>query len=225
MTLNERWKQLDQRFVRLAKREKLLVSAAVLVGTVFLGNVLFVEPQLKAVKSARSGVEKATAEIATLSGELSGLKDQLKRDPNAIARTELAALRARINEIGSEIESQQSVLVPPDRMNQLLETLLQRHPALRLVSLKSLPPTSMLPPLQSSGESRPAAREFDLYRHGVEVRIEGTYADLYAYLLSLERHEQKLLWSEVRLAVEEYPRAQLLVVVHTLSADRAWLKI
>lgn len=220
-----RWKMLDERFSRLARREKVLVAGAALFGVLMVGNSLLVEPQMKAAKGAKRGIEQASGEIGALGSQLAGLREQLKADPDAGAKAELSALKAKIEERSRSINSQQSTLVPPDRMNTLLETLLRRHPALRLVSLKSLPPVSLLPAVKDAKDGKPSAREFDLYRHGVEVRVSGSYADLYAYLLSLEKHEQKLLWGEVRLLVEEYPRAQLTIVVHTLSSDQAWLKI
>lgn len=223
--LHTRLKALDERFERLARREKILVAVAAVVGVAMIGSALLVEPQAKAVKSAKQGVEQANNQIATLGAELAQMRQQVKTDPDAGRKAELAALREKLAEVSRRIESRQSALVPPDRVNLLLETLLRRHPALQLVSLKSLPPASLLPAAKDSADGKAAAREFDLYRHGVEVRLAGTYADLHAYLLALERHDQKLLWGEVRLAVEEYPRAQLVIVVHTLSSEQAWLKI
>lgn len=225
MNFGKHFQLLNERYARLVRREKILVALAAVGGTALLGNALFLEPQANAVKQAKQGVEQANGDLATLSAQRVALRDQLNADPDATRKAELAALRAKIDSVSEQIAARQSALVPPDRMNALLETLLRRHPALRLVSLKSLPPVSMLPAVKSGADGKGAVREFDLFRHGVEVRIEGAYADLYAYLLGLEQHDQKLLWSEVRLAVEEHPRAQLVIVVHTLSADRAWLRI
>lgn len=225
MSIPDRMKALDERFARLVRREKILVAAAAIVGVGLLGNTLLVDPQAVAVKATKKGLDQANGDAAILSAQLASLRDQLKADPDAARKAELATLRTKVDSVSEQIAARQSALVPPDRMNVLLETLLKRHPALRLVSLKSIAPVSMLPPLKESGEGKAGQREFDLYRHGVEVRIEGSYADLYAYLLGVEQHDQKMLWSEVRLQVDEYPRAQLVVVVHTLSADRAWLRI
>jgi MSHA biogenesis protein MshJ len=218
-------KDLNVRFNRLAIRERALVAFAAIVGVTMIGSSLLVDPQLKAVRSTKANIEQTNTQIATLGIELAQMRQQVKTDPDADRKAELAALREKLAEVSQRIESRQSSLVPPDRVSHLLETLLRRNPALQLLSLKSLPPVSLLADAKGSSDGKATVREFDLYRHGVEVRIAGSYADLHAYLLAIERHDQKLLWGEVRLAVEEYPRAQMVIVVHTLSSEQAWLKI
>jgi len=45
------------------------------------------------------------------------------------------------------------------------------------------------------------------------------------YLADLEKMPQRMLWSSVKLTVEEYPRARMTFVVYTLSLDKAWLVV
>lgn len=111
-------------------------------------------------------------------------------------------------------------------MNGLLESLLSRHAGLRLVSLKTLAPQSVLPVVAvKEGEAKPAERSFDLFRHGVEIRLEGNYGQLQAYLTQLEKLQQKLLWGALSYRVIDYPRAEMSLVVYTLSPDKTWLAL
>ncbi|WP_374562667.1 hypothetical protein [Ideonella sp.] len=65
-----------------------------------------------------------------------------------------------------------------------------------------------------------------LYRHGVEITVEGAYGDLMGYLASLEALPgPRLLWGGVKLKVEKHPTVQLSLTVYTLSLDRAWLEL
>ncbi len=65
-----------------------------------------------------------------------------------------------------------------------------------------------------------------LYRHGVEITVEGAYGDLMGYLSSLETLPgPRLLWGGVKLKVEKHPTVQLSLTVYTLSLDRAWLEL
>ena len=224
--MKARWKALDGRFASLARREKMLIASSGVVGALMIGSSLFVEPQINAAKVAKRAVDQSNNDMALLSSQLVSLNDQLKSDPDAARKAELAALRAKIVEMTQKIAAQQSALVPPERMNKVLETILQRHPTLRMVSLKTLKPSSVLSAQSESADGKTSGRrEFDLFRHGVEVRISGTYSDLYEYLRGLEQQPQKLIWTEVELATEEYPRAVLTIVLHTLSSERAWLEI
>lgn len=65
-----------------------------------------------------------------------------------------------------------------------------------------------------------------LYRHGVEITVEGSYGDLMAWLFSLENLPgPRLLWGGVKLNVDQHPTVRLSLTVYTLSLDRAWLEL
>ena len=70
-----------------------------------------------------------------------------------------------------------------------------------------------------------AANPPTLYRHGVELVLEGGFNDLLAYLLAAEALPQRMLWGSVSLKVEQHPRSVLTLRVYTLSRDRHWLEI
>ena len=64
----------------------------------------------------------------------------------------------------------------------------------------------------------------EVWKHGVELRVQGSYADLTSYLSELERLPQRLIWGEVRLKAE-YPRSELHLKIYTYSLDQAWLRL
>jgi MSHA biogenesis protein MshJ len=65
-----------------------------------------------------------------------------------------------------------------------------------------------------------------LYRHGVEITVEGSYGDLMGYLSALESLPgPRLLWGGIKLKVEKHPTVQLSLTVYTLSLDKAWLEL
>jgi MSHA biogenesis protein MshJ len=64
-----------------------------------------------------------------------------------------------------------------------------------------------------------------LYRHGVELTVDGSYADLLTYLKALEAMPQRVLWGGVQLKVEQHPKATLTLRLYTLSLSRTWLEI
>lgn len=65
-----------------------------------------------------------------------------------------------------------------------------------------------------------------LYRHGVEITVEGGYGELMGYLSSLEKMPgPRLLWGGIKLKVEKHPTVQLSLTVYTLSLDKTWLEL
>ena len=73
---------------------------------------------------------------------------------------------------------------------------------------------------EAPAAAKPAA---GLYKHGVEIRLEGAYAELADYLVRLEKTPQKLLWSNLVLSADKHPKLVLTLTVYTLSLDRTWL--
>ena len=72
----------------------------------------------------------------------------------------------------------------------------------------------------AANDSRPG-----LYRHGVELVLEGGYADLLSYLRAMEALPQRVLWGSVSLKVAQHPTSVLTLRVYTISRERHWLEI
>lgn len=224
--MKARWQKLAARFEALSRRERALVAAALVGGTLLVGFVLLIDPVAARNKSMRQGIERQSAELAGLQSQLAALENQLRADPDAARKQQIQDLAVSLQDLGKRLRAAENGLVPPERMNSLLEAMLRRHPGLRLVSLKTLKPTGILGvPAAADGKPESAAGSLEIYRHGVELRLEGSFGDLQAYVEQLEKEQPRLLWGEMALRVEEHPRAMLTLVIYTLSAEKAWLAI
>lgn len=227
MSLRQTWNRLNERYVALSQRERTMVALAVVLGPLMIGYSLFVDPQSARLKAMQATLSSEAASVANLQAEAANLQQQLSIDPDAGRKADLAALNGERDKLDEQLRQFSSVLVRPEEMNGLLERLLARHVGLRLVSLKTLPPESVLPASEAKeGDGKPAEqRSFDLFRHGVEIRLEGGFGQLQAYLAQLEKLQQKLLWGKLEYRVLDYPRAELILTVYTLSPDRTWLAL
>jgi len=228
-TFRQQWQALAVRFDARMPRERALLATALVGGTVLLGNLLVIDPALLRARQSARAAEQQQTEAQSLAAQAGTLKALLQADPDAARKAEIATRQRELTAVEAELKALEGDFVPPAQMNALLEQLLASHPRLRLVSLKSLPPVNLAaPPAASAAPAAPAqppADELGLYRHGVEVRIEGSYADLHAWLAQVEAAQQKLLWGDVRFSVVDHPRSLLTATVYTLSTDKAWLAI
>ena len=225
--LRQLWSRLNEKYISLAKRERLLVALALLLGPLLIGHALFIDPQRARINGVENTIATESASAAQLQAEAANLQQQLAIDPDAGRKAELAALNGERDKLDEQLRLLGSALVRPDEMNGLLEGLLARHQGLRLLSLKTLAPQSVLQREEApkEGEAKTAERTFDLYRHGVEIRLEGSYGLLQAYLSQLEKLPQHLLWGQLSYRVIDYPRAEMTLTVYTLSPDRTWLAL
>jgi MSHA biogenesis protein MshJ len=226
-SLRQFWGRLNARYTALSRRERLLVALAAILGPLMIGNALLVSPQQARVKGLENGLATQSASATQLQAEVGNLQQQLNTDPDAGRKAELASLNGERERLDEQLRQFGTVLVRPEEMNTLLERLLARNAGLRLVSLKTLAPQSVLQQGESAkvGEGKPTERSFDLYRHGVEIRLEGSYGQLQSYLAQLEKSQQRLLWGALSYRVIEHPKAELTLTVFTLSPDKTWLAL
>ena len=121
-------------------------------------------------------------------------------------------------------------------MNALLQDMLARNPRLQLVGLSTLPATPLVEkraPAEKINATASAPKSQDklvaatsnVFKHGVQITLQGSYADLHDYLAALEKLPWRMLWSRASLSADDYPRLTLTVTIYTLSLDKAWLVI
>lgn len=221
------WSELSARYAALTRRERMLVAAALVLGPLLIGNALFVDPQWTLAKGLQNTITTESASLAGLQAQVTSLQQQLNIDPDAGKKAELASMTVEREKLDEQLKQFGTSLVRPEDMNGLLERLLAKQSGLRLLSLKTLPPQSVLGQKEQAKDSdgKPIERSFDLYRHGVEIRLEGSYGQLQAYLTQLEKLPQRLLWGQLDYRVVEYPRSEMTLTVYTLSPDKTWLTL
>ncbi|MBL8481021.1 MAG: type II secretion system protein M [Rhodocyclaceae bacterium] len=229
-----------KRFDALARRERALVAGAAFAALLLLGWSYLIEPAWRDGTRARADAAVLREESARLAGQAAELEAQA-RDPAAGLRARIAAARARIAASAQELDAARAALLEAQDAPRVLEALLARHPGVRLVNLKLAPPrpqggdgaaaapataaaatpgAAAAAPAAAAGAGTPA-----LYRHAIEITLEGSYAELAGYLAELEREPRKLYWSAVELDAAAWPRISMKLGVSTLSLERAWLAI
>lgn len=242
--MKQKWLELAARFDALARRERIMAALGLLFGCGFLGYSLLIEPEL-----IRQTI--LTKRIAQMAGELTATEAQLVmiqaklKDPDAINRAALEQGRKELAVLDTKLRSLENSMVPPEKMQVFLESLLSKNRNLELLALRTLPPTPLIERAESAGnggavaspqegarkgEKTAAAKPVvvaapNIYKHGVEIRIAGRYNDLLMYLVEMERMPQHIMWNRLSLVTEQYPRNVLTLTVYTLSLDKQWLVV
>jgi MSHA biogenesis protein MshJ len=230
--LQQTWQGWAQRFAALQPREKYLIIGAVLFAVLFGGHTVWIEP-------AQLQKSRLTKAIAQQQGEQSTLQAQRQvlvaqdNDPDAASRAALAQVQQALADADRDIHGFDGVLVPPRQAPVLLQSLLGRHRGLTLVSLATLPPQPLIamPDEKKALDGKPAeaqrapeAAGSNIFKHGIEIKIAGSYNDLLAYVNALETGPQKLLWGGMSLS-SQYPVSELTLTVYTLSLESIWLTV
>jgi len=234
---------LVERLDTLAQRERMAVFAAAALAIVALVYVAGIEPALQRSKllAARNADQQRL--LATAQVQQRELAQSLAQDQDAELRAQIARKQRQLADIDTRLASLQRTLVSPERMLGVLRELMGREQGVQLVSLRNLPAKPLVgtPPLLSrnpgsdalpSAEQGPAAKQGpaaeqgggSIYRHGVEIVVQGNYLALLAYVARLERQPWQVFWGKTVLSAD-YSTVVVSLTLYTLSLDKAWLTL
>ncbi|USX12062.1 hypothetical protein NHH88_20455 [Oxalobacteraceae bacterium OTU3CAMAD1] len=244
--LQQQWLKLSTKLDAMTLRERAMVFVAVTAAILFLIFTMAVEPMLAKQKLLLAQIKQQQNQIAGIDLEITAKAQGFNLDPDAQERARLLAARAEIDRISAGLLAVQKGLVAPEKIAPLLENLLSGHGKLRLMAMKTLPVTGMnesfaasappvaggaapvAAPAQPNQPPPPAAaqkpREL-LYRHGVEIVLQGSYLDMISYMAALEALPVQLFWGKASLDAQQYPNSRLTLTLYTLSLDQKWMKL
>lgn len=222
--MNRLWQRFAARYDQFSGRERLLVllaGAALLAALVFTGAMAPLLKESQAQRLKRQALARQLEATQAQQRQLAALPD-----PNMAAQQQLVAAQQRLAAVDRQLQTLQGQLVPAGQMGTLLERLLHANGRLALVSLKTLPAVPLAADLKAGAVAgKPGATAAGLYKHGVEITVQGNYFDLLAYLQSVERLPANMIWSDLRFKVDHYPVNTLSLTLYTLSLDPIWLSV
>lgn len=222
--MKERWDQLVVKVDGMSLRERALIFAAAAFALVSLINTLFLDPLLVQQKRLSSQVVQQQEKMKEVQSQLAGLLQAKQADKDAPQRERARQLREQIARGDTFLKDTQDKLVPPDKMAHLLEQVLTRNGRLQLVALNTLPVSNFIEPAE--GDAKGGAQSGrQIYKHGVQISVRGSYADLTQYLKTLEGLPTQMFWGMAKMNVVQYPQAELTLTLYTLSLDKTWLQV
>lgn len=205
--MKQAWQRLSARIDEMTLRQRAMLFATISLVVVVFVHVALIEPLLLRQKTLIDRSARNQSQLAAVRAQIEGMLKQQDepKDPEQLA---VLDLEARLAELERTVAARKGAFVAPTRLPELLKSLLGPGRPVRLESLRTVPAARV------EGGA-------DLYRHGLELTLRGSYFDLMQYLADLEKMPAKLLWGPVELQVEKYPEVRLTVQVQTLSTQRS----
>lgn len=214
------YEQWQDKFVALTHRERVLSLTAVLAVILLGGFVLFVEPTLVSLDKKKMEVQRQSAEVSRLKMQVEQLKIALREDPDAPIKARLAGIENQITDADAALAAQTEGLVPANQMSKLLEQVFAQFDALKLMEMRSIAPTAML-----VFEEEKELTDVNLFQHGVQITLQGSYFDIQTYLQRVEGLPYQFYWKKFDYNVGEYPVAEVQIEIYTLSTSRAFIGV
>lgn len=227
--MKQQWRRLADKIDALNLRERLLVFIMAALLLVTLINTVALDPLRAAQKNLSQQVIQRQGKVTALQAQIQAVLETSQHDPDAQNRARLERLKQQLAQSDATLQGLQHGLVAPDKMAGLLRDIIGKNQRLQLVNMTTLPASSLMASAEtkSAGGASTAVTPSDaqLYKHGVEITVLGSYPDLMNYLAELEKLPWQMFWGKVSLEVEGYPKARLVLTLYTLSLDKIWLSV
>ena len=147
-------------------------------------------------------------------------------------KKEYLGQRQRVDELDRQLSKLSSLLVAPDVMPHLLQSLVATSD-MEIVAFENMAPQPLLSSAQSEsnmiGKNSSAASQMvkplQLFRHGMSLQLRGSFASSLKYLKTLESQPWRFMWNSLHYEVDEYPNGNLTIKIETLSAKQYWLGV
>jgi MSHA biogenesis protein MshJ len=226
----------------LALRERAMVFIALVVVVVASFDALVLEPQFARGNELSQQMEHDQAQSIQMRAQIEALVAAYAHDPDVQKRKQVEALLQKTNQMRRQLQDVQKGLVAPDKMATMLQDILRQNGKLHLVALHTLPVADLLDSekkdddksgtanVQKKTDAKADAKNMSagsnlVYKHGVEMAIEGNYLDLLDYMQALEAMPWQLFWSRAKLDADDSGKLTLTLTLYTLSLDKDWLTI
>lgn len=212
-------------------REQILIGLTLLAATWGLWFVAIGGVVLDTKTEVVSSIDQLSQDMQVQSEERQRLLGEDRPSQRVVMQAQQNKLREMVVAQQLELDELLGRFVPPSKVPALLEDVLDDFSGLKLIRLASQPAEPLL--LKASAQSQDDGVEHQealqpqvkIYRHPIRMELEGGYADVIDYLLTLEQADWRFTWRKLEYVVEDYPNAQILIELETMSREKEWLGV
>lgn len=220
---NEVLMKIEKRFNAFSMREKLLILAA-LFFVIYSGwHALLYDYVLATDEEVAKKSQQIKQQINLLEGQIDTISQVLGRDPTFVLAQQARTLKGENEKLSQKVYENIKRMVSSKDMNTVLNHLIRESEGLTVINMQSLEtkPLFAAKTLVENGKSR----QLQVFNHGLRVELLGSYLDTFKFLKALEQQNTNVMWDELDYEVVKYPKAKILIVLHTLSLDEGWIDV
>lgn len=205
-------------------RERILIFLTLLAVIFFLWSFL-IQNRLDNVRKALDlDAQKVNSEQTALENRIVELTQAMTNDPAIIRKREIDDLNQQIGEVEARLSGLSQGLIGAAQLPEALEGVLQKATAIHVLQVQTLPVTELSlavkkPEQTTAPTIGKASGGTGVFKHGVLIRVGGTYQQLLQLMKAIESLEWKFYWESLDYQVTRYPEATIDIRVFTLSSE------
>ncbi len=211
------------------RRERLLLALTLAVVVLVAWNGLFRAPLAERRAVAVDSVAQLERDIASLEDSRAGIEEKIARLEGESGMSAVERVRQRLDALDAVLAERTARLISPDQMVRALRDVVNADAEVSLVRLRNAGATPVITEPGGDADNEDTTSADDgiprVYRHDVELVVEGRYLALLAYLERLEGLEWQFQWEAITVETREYPVTRATVSLSTLSLAEDWIGV
>jgi MSHA biogenesis protein MshJ len=242
--MSKQWQEYSDNYVKLTTREQYLIFITGLIAITFIAFYLFIGPKITENNKSAEQIMRLQSSNQTLKISTLEMQAALQRDPNEDTKNKIAQYEAKLAKIDEKLLTLTSDLISPVQMRYALLDLLKLEKGVSLLSFELLGAQPLLSnELEESAPSNSTRSEgnqpkeiaaiegveslvgLNLYRHGIKIKLTGSYFDLQNYLSQLEKLSWKFFWQDFNFKLTEYPKNELEIEMYSLGTKKEFVGV
>lgn len=215
--------KVRKKFDSLSLRERILLVVVSMVILYGLWHIMLYDYVLATDQEISQKVKEIQDQIMGLEGQIDTLSGLLGRNPTSVLLAQATELKNINDTLGQKIIESTKKMVTPKDMTKILSDLIEKTSDLTVTSMESIPTTPLFNAknLQEDGKTR----VFQVFKQGLRVEMIGGFFETLKFLKALEQTHINVIWDELTYEVQEYPKAKVVIVLHTLSLEEGWIGV
>lgn len=237
--MSNKWQEFSDYYLTLTTREQYLVFLTGLVAAFFIIFYLFIDTSMAENKKSVQQIVRLQSSNQSLNVSVVEMQAALQRDPNEDTRDKISQYEAKLAKIDVKLLTLTSDLISPIQMRYALLDLLKLEKGVSLLSFELLGAQPLLAnePAKNTSVDKSASNEkttdtkiansanLNLYRHGIKLKLSGSYFDLRDYLSQLENLSWKFFWQDFNFKLTEYPKSELEIEMYSLGTKKEFVGV
>lgn len=219
--IRKQYESLQTRVDALSLRERAIIFIAVAAILFMIWNALLMTPLDQQQRDMLKQLQAIRAEITALDDQALAIMAEHNVDPNRAEREQLSKLDEALQQSSEQINQMIKGLIEPKQMAQIVESVLKQQHGLNFIHLENLGSESLLDVKDDKGNSSAQG----IFKHTMRIELQGSYTQTIEYLRALETLPWQFRWDEVKITMRDYPRADIVITVHTISLTEGWIGV
>ena len=216
--------QLQEKIDARIIRERALIFLTALAFVFMLWNFVVQSSIDKKTQEARTQLDLLATQRTAMQTQIATATQSLLNDPDKQKKAQITQLQTDISGLENQLQSVSQNLIKADQLPQALQEVLEKTSQLALLEVKTLPTKELqFVALTTANNAQPAPVSEEtsagVFQHVVELRVSGSYSQVVQLLVALESLPWRFYWQGLDYSVDQYPNAEVILRVYTLSSE------